>query len=286
MTMEHSPPPITSPSPSRPPGLRQEDILLSVLIPCYNEEATVRALVREVRSIPLATEIICVDDASADDTRRRLETLAAEGLVDHLLIHPTNRGKGAAIRTALAAATGDLAVVQDADLEYSPAEIPRLLEPILSGKADAVFGSRFRGGHPGRVLYFWHRLGNGLLTLLSNMLTNLNLTDMETCYKVLRRDLAQGLLLESDRFGFEPEVTAQLAKAQARIYEMGISYHGRTYKEGKKISWRDGIAALWHILRFNAPFRRCPVDARELPPVARLVELRRASSRDSPSPAS
>jgi len=258
------------------PNLRPEDILLSVLIPCYNEEATVETLVHEVRSIPLATEIICVDDASRDGTRIRLEALAAEGLVDHLLVHPENRGKGAAIRTGLAAATGDLAVVQDADLEYNPQEIPRLIEPILSGKADAVFGSRFRGGHPGRVLYFWHRLGNGLLTLLSNMLTNLNLTDMETCYKVLRRDLAQQLVLESNRFGFEPEVTAQLAKAQARIYEMGISYHGRTYKEGKKIGWRDGIAAFWHILRFNAPYRSCHVDARELQPLAELVGSRRA----------
>jgi glycosyltransferase involved in cell wall biosynthesis len=271
--MEHSSSP-ASPSLSLP-QLHQEDILLSVLIPCFNEEATVGALVREVRSIPLRTEIICVDDASTDGTREQLGRLAQDGLVDHFLVHPENRGKGAAIRTALAAATGELAVVQDADLEYSPQEIPRLVEPILSGKADAVFGSRFRGGHPGRVLYFWHRLGNGLLTLMSNMLTNLNLTDMETCYKVLRRDLAQGLCLQSNRFGFEPEVTAQLAKAQARIYEVGISYYGRTYKEGKKISWRDGIAALWHILRFNSPFRHCPVDARQLPPLAELVASRR-----------
>ncbi|MCB1033298.1 MAG: glycosyltransferase family 2 protein, partial [Acidobacteria bacterium] len=193
-------------------------MVLSVLIPCYNEESTVAALVEAVRDIPIPTEILCVDDASTDATGQRLAELAANGRIDRLLVHERNRGKGAAIRTGLGAATGDLVVVQDADLEYNPQEIPRLLEPILDGKADAVYGSRFRGGQPGRVLYFWHRLGNGLLTLLSNMLTNLNLTDMETCYKIIRRDLAQRLHLTSDRFGFEPEVTAQLAKAGARIY--------------------------------------------------------------------
>ena len=262
----------TSPN---PPGkdsvLATEEIRLSVLIPCFNEEKTVEDLVTAVRRIPLETEIICVDDASSDATGERLEALAAAGLVDQLFSHARNRGKGAAIRTGLRAATGHLVVVQDADLEYNPEEIPKLLEPILQGKADAVYGSRFRGGQPGRVLYFWHRLGNGVLTLLSNMLTNLNLTDMETCYKIIRRDLAQELHLTSDRFGFEPEVTAQLARAGARIYEVGISYHGRTYKEGKKISWRDGVAALCHIVRFNAPWRRRPAAARGLPSVAEMV---------------
>lgn len=265
----------TSAAGTSPGGIAASEILLSVLIPCFNEESTVEALVEAVRRIPLDTEILCIDDASTDDTGKRLRRLEAAGRIDRLLIHDRNQGKGAAIRHGLREARGDLVVVQDADLEYNPEEIPRLLAPILQGKADAVYGSRFRGSQPGRVLYFWHRLGNGLLTLLSNMLTNLNLTDMETCYKIIRRDLAQGLDLTSDRFGFEPEVTAQLAKAGARIYEAGISYHGRTYGEGKKISWRDGVAALWHILRFNSPWRRCPIDAQALPALDRVVEQRR-----------
>ena len=269
-----------TPDGKRPP-LAAGEILLSVLIPCFNEEETVEALVGAVRKIPLETEIICIDDASTDATGERLEALAAAGRIDRLFTHSENRGKGAAIRAGLRAATGHLVVVQDADLEYNPVEIPKLLEPILEGKADAVYGSRFRGGQPGRVLYFWHRLGNGILTLLSNMLTNLNLTDMETCYKIIRRDLAQELHLTSDRFGFEPELTAQLAKAEARIYETGISYHGRTYREGKKISWRDGVAALWHIARFNAPWRKSPIDARNLPPLEQIV--RQSSDREPQS---
>jgi glycosyltransferase involved in cell wall biosynthesis len=227
------------------------DILLSVVVPCYNEARTIERIVEAVHAIPLATEIICVDDCSSDETASVLQRLRANGRVAHLCRHDVNRGKGAAIRSGMAVATGDVVVVQDADLEYDPLELPVLLGPILQGKADAVYGSRFRGGQPGRVLYFWHSVGNALLTLLSNMLTNLNLTDMETCYKVIRADLAKSLRLTSDRFGFEPEVTARLAQSGARIFEIGISYYGRTYAEGKKIGWKDGLAALGHIVLFS-----------------------------------
>jgi glycosyltransferase involved in cell wall biosynthesis len=236
------------------PWKAYHEVVLSVLIPAYNEGSTVETVVSRLEAVPLKLEIIAVNDGSTDDTGERLERLKKAGRVRCVIHHPANRGKGAAIRSAVAAANGDVMVVQDADLEYDPAELPLLLGPILDGRADAVYGSRFLGG-PHRVLFFWHMVGNRLLTLLSNMLTDLNLTDMETCYKLVRSDLMKRLPLKSDRFGIEPEITARLARAKARIYEMPISYSGRTYAEGKKINWRDGVAALWHILRFNL-FRR------------------------------
>jgi glycosyltransferase involved in cell wall biosynthesis len=227
-----------------------KNLLLSVIVPAYNEAATIETALRRVRAVPLRVEIIVVNDASTDGTREVLEKLAQDGLIDRLIHHDVNQGKGAAVRTGFAAATGDAAVVQDADLEYDPADLPALLGPIGADKADAVYGSRFQGG-PHRVLYFWHYVGNRLLTLLSNMFTNLNLTDLETCYKLVRTDLLKRLPLSSNRFGFEVEITARLAQARARIWEMPISYSGRTYAEGKKITWRDGMAALFHIVRFN-----------------------------------
>ena len=227
-------------------------VTLSVLIPVYNELNTIETILDRVHATPVRKEIICVDDCSTDGTRERLVALHEAGYIDRLVLQPQNGGKGKAIRTALAASTGDVVIVQDADLEYDPQDWPVLLEPIVAGKADACFGSRFLGG-PHRVLYYWHSVGNTLLTLFSNMLTNLNLTDMETCYKAVRGELARGLVgeLTSDRFGFEPEITARLARRDARIYEVPISYAGRTYAEGKKINWKDGIAAFWHILKFN-----------------------------------
>jgi len=226
------------------------NLLVSVVVPAYNEAETVEMALRRVRNVPLRLEIIVVNDASTDGTREILEKLATAGLVDRVVHHEKNRGKGAAIRSGVAAATGDALVVQDADLEYDPADLPALIKPISEGRADAVYGSRFQGG-PHRVLYFWHYVGNRFLTLLSNMFTNLNLTDLETCYKLVRMDLIKRLPLKSNRFGFEVEITARLAQARARIWELPISYSGRTYAEGKKITWRDGVAALFHILRYN-----------------------------------
>ena len=232
------------------PERRSPNLLLSVIMPAYNEEATVESSLRRVRQVALRLEIIAVNDASTDGTRDILERLASQGIVDKVIHHEKNRGKGAAIRTGIAAATGDAIVVQDADLEYDPSDLPALLLPVRARQADAVYGSRFQGG-PHRVLYFWHSMGNKFLTLLSNMFTNLNLTDLETCYKLVRADVLKKLPLSSDRFGFEVEITARLAQARARIWEIPISYSGRTYAEGKKITWRDGVAAFVHIIRYN-----------------------------------
>ncbi len=226
-------------------------MLLSVVIPCYNERHTIGEILAAVRAAPPADkEIIIVDDCSRDGTR---EFLREEGgkLADQVLFHEINQGKGAALRTGIRAARGEIVLIQDADLEYDPAEYPALLQPILDNKADVVFGSRFQGGRPHRVLYFGHRLGNGLLTLASNVFTNLNLTDMETCYKVFRREIIQAIAIEENRFGFEPEITAKVAATGCRVFEVGISYYGRTYEQGKKIGWKDGVRALWCIVKYN-----------------------------------
>ena len=225
-----------------------EAVSISVVIPAYNEAATIAEVVRRVLNCGYDVEVVIVDDASTDGTRDALKQIADPRV--RCFYHAVNRGKGAALRMGFAAARKPIVIVQDADLEYDPRDYGRVLEPIIDGRADMVYGSRFLGG-PHRVLYFWHSVGNTLLTIFSNMLTNLNLTDMETCYKAVRGDLARSLLLTSDRFGFEPEITARLAQRDARIYEVPISYAGRTYAEGKKISWRDGAAALWHIIKFN-----------------------------------
>ena len=225
---------------------------LSVVIPCFNEAPTIESIIAAVRDSSYAPkEIIVVNDCSNDGTHEMLEKLKARGWIDHLVHHEVNQGKGAALRTGFQRVTGDMVIVQDADLEYDPREYSRLVKPILDGKADVVYGSRFMGDEPHRVLYFWHRAGNGFLTLLSNMLTNLNLTDVETCYKVFKRDVIQSIELEEDRFGFEPEITAKIARKGCVIYEVGIPYYGRTYAEGKKIDWKDGVRAIYCVLKYN-----------------------------------
>jgi glycosyltransferase involved in cell wall biosynthesis len=231
------------------------DIVLSTIVPVYNEEATVEQVVLRLQEVPLRLEIVAVNDGSSDGTAEILDRLLEQSQLQQVVHQPRNLGKGAAVRAGIAAATGHVIVVQDADLEYDPNELPTLLDPIRLGRADAVYGSRFQSG-PRRVLFFWHSVGNRFLTLLSNMLTDLNLTDMETCYKMVRAELLQSLPLVSNRFGIEVELTARLAKSGARIWEMPISYSGRTYEEGKKIDWRDGMAALWHVIRFNLFTRR------------------------------
>ena len=225
---------------------------LSIVIPIYNEAATVAQLIERVRRAPLQLpfEIVAVDDASSDETRRILDGLAGAGDL-RVIGHPVNCGKGAAVRTGIAAARGDIILIQDADLEYDPRDYPLLLEPILEGQADVVFGNRFHGGGPHRVLYFRHYVANRALTLLSNVVTGLNLSDMEVGYKVFRAEILRRIELRSDRFGFEPEITIKVAKLRCRIYEVPIRYYGRTYDEGKKITWRDGVAALYYIIRYR-----------------------------------
>jgi len=224
---------------------------LSIVIPCYNESKTLEQIISAVSSSPVERkEIIVVDDFSTDGTRDILKQKISP-LVSKVIYHAQNQGKGAALRSGIAAATGDFVIIQDADLEYDPLEYPLLLEPLLQGKADVVYGSRFMGGKPHRVVYYWHSLGNWVLTTLSNMLTNINLTDMETCYKAFRREVIQSIKIEENRFGFEPEITEKVARKRCRIYEVGISYYGRTYSEGKKIGWRDGFRAIYCILKYN-----------------------------------
>lgn len=224
---------------------------LSVIIPCFNEVHTILEVVNAVKQSPIKNiEIIIVDDYSTDGTREILkEKLESE--VDLILYHDRNRGKGAALKTGFSHAAGDIVIVQDADLEYDPQEYKLMIQPILDDKADVVYGSRFISNAPHRVIYYWHRVGNGFLTMLSNMLTNINLTDMETCYKAFRREIIQSINIKEKRFGFEPEITAKVAKMNCRIYEVGISYYGRTYKEGKKIGWKDGVRAIFCIIRYN-----------------------------------
>ena len=270
------PPAVTAPVEELP----WDHVRLTVVIPVYNEVHTVEALLHRVREVPLNLEVIVVDDGSTDGTRDVLPKLEGT-LIDRLVMHEKNAGKGAALRTGFKHATGDVVVVQDADMEYDPHELPMLLAPILRGKADAVYGSRFLGG-PHRVLFFWHSVGNRVLTLLSNMFTDVNLTDMETCYKMVRRELLQSLPLSANRFGIEPELTARLAQAGARIYELPISYDGRSYAEGKKIGWRDGVSALWCIWKYNVFPPRVPQWSPPASPSWATPERVSAAARSTP----
>ena len=224
---------------------------LPVVMPVYNERNSLRVVVERVLAVPLELELICVDDGSCDGSREILAELQDQYPKLRVFLQPHNMGKGAALHRGIQEASGEFVIIQDADLEYDPADYPVLLDPLIQGKADVVYGSRFLGGRPHRVLYFWHSVGNKLLTLLSNSLTNINLTDMETCYKAFRREVIQSIPLEETRFGFEPEITVKIAKRRLRIYEVGISYWGRTYEEGKKIGWKDGVRALWCLLKYS-----------------------------------
>lgn len=230
--------------------LSREKILLSVIVPCFNEINTIEAVINKIKNSPITSkEIIIVDDFSTDGSKDFLRQIKDKEIVT--IFHEKNRGKGAALSSGIALARGEIIIIQDADLEYDPSEFPQVIGPILNGKADVVYGSRFQGGQPHRVVYYWHRLGNGFLTFLSNIFTDLNLTDMETCYKAFKSSLIKKIKIEEKRFGFEPEITAKLSKLDCRIYEVGISYYGRTYKEGKKIGWKDGFRAIYCILKYN-----------------------------------